>query len=488
MNHEEQMSKNFAWSTISQIATRVLGLAFFVYMSYMLKEKGIGQYNFISSFVVFWFIISDFGAGGFLYREWSRGDVEQKSIEKDFNLVFTMRLIVASFIFIPFFITNWFLNKEIIISLVLYYLAVFLSLTINLADSYLNSVNNFKLVSIRSFIEKMGVILIGAILLLFFHNVEMVFFAIVVSQFISIYYYFSKRFPFKPRIVFDYSRIKKLIVNGLPFVFITLFVSLYSRIDIVMLKFMKDFETVGWYGTAYKFYDVANIFPAILFLPSVFPVLSKINRFESKEKLKDFFNRLLRILFCFGLLTSIFLIFTAPFLVNTFFPASFYPSILAIRILILTLIIGSFSLLFYNLLIIQNREKISLKIIIISCIINIILNIILIPKYSLYGAAWATLIAELVNLFLLQYYVSWEKDSFLIRKISALFIFNVCLMFVVKSFGYMNNLLIGAAYFFFNVFLIYFLKLLNKQDFQIFILPIKNKIQNIFINQNNTSI
>lgn len=488
MNHEEQVGKNVAWSTISQIVTRVLGLIFFVYMSYVLKEKGMGQYNFISSFVVFWFIISDFGAGGFLYREWSRGDIDQKFVEKDFNLVFTMRLIVATIIFIPFLIVNLLFNREIIFSLVFYYIAVFLSLTINLADSYLNSTNNFKLSSIRSFIEKVSVVLVGFIFLLLFHNVESVFIAVILSQFISIYYYFFKRFPFALRIVFDLKRIKELIIMGLPFVFLTIFLSLYSRIDIVMLKFMKGFESVGWYGTAYKFYDVASIFPAILFLPSVFPILSRINRFEDNKTLNGFLNRLLRILFCFGLLMSIFLIFTAPFFINAFFPESFSPSVLAIRILILTLIISSFSLLFYNLLIIQNKEKISLKIIIISCIINVILNIILIPKYSLYGAAWATVIAELVNLLLLQYYAHWEKDSVLMAKIFALFIFNVFVMFLIKFCGYMNNLSIGIVCILVNVALIYYLKLLTKEDFQIFFLPIKNKIQNIFINQDNTNI
>lgn len=488
MNHEEQLGKNFAWGTISQIATRILGLVFFVYMSYVLKERGMGQYNFISSFVVLWFIISDFGAGGFLYREWSKGLTDQKIIEKDFNLVFTMRLIVALLIFIPFFFINWFINKDIIVSLVLYYIAVFLSLTINLADSYLMSINNFKLGSIRIFIEKLGIIIIGGILLFFFKSVEVVFIAIIIAQLISIYYYFSGRFPFGLYVTFDYKRIKELIISGLPFVFIGLFVSLYSRIDIVMLKFMKDFESVGWYGTAYKIYDVASIFPAVLFLPAVFPVLSRINQYESKEKLKDFFNRLLRILFCFSLLISIFLIFTAPLIITAFFPASFLPSVLAVRILILTLILASFSLLFYNLLIIQNKEKLSLKIIIISCIINVILNIVLIPKYSLYGAAWATVIAEFANLFLLQHYVNWEKDISLIRKIILLIIFNVLIMFLIKFSGYMNNLFVGLLCLLFDIFFIYIFKLLNKEDFKMFILPIKNKVQNIFINSNNTNI
>lgn len=484
MNHEEQAGKNFAWGAFSQLITRIFGLAFFVFLSYVLLEKGMGQYNFISSFVVFWFIISDFGAGSYLYREWSKGNTPIEKIEYDFNLIFSTKFFIALAIFIPFLIINWFINNDIFLALVFYYIAVFLSLVTNQADSYLGSANNFKLTAIRQMIEKAVIIVLGGLLLCFVPKVEMVFVAMGLAQFVSIIYYFSGRFPFKLRFIFNWNRIKELFIKGLPFVFFTLVVSLYARIDIVMLKFMQGYDVVGWYGTAYKIFDVANIFPAILFLPAIFPVLSRIFTSGNSDELRNFFNKSIRILFSFSLVVSLFFVFFAPLIIGRFFPDSFSPSVLAVRILILTLVISSFSILFNNLLIIQNKEKITLKLIIISCAVNIALNLILIPKYSLYGAAWATVIAEIVYLFLLQRAASWEKDVQLIKIIGFVILFNIFTLVLIKHFDLTNNLFVGISNLTVNIVMIWLLGLLKKSDLQMFYLPFKNKFKSIFLSQN----
>ena len=122
MNNEEYVGKNFSWGAFSQLITRLFGLVFFIFMSYVLLEKGMGQYNFISSFVVFWFIISDFGAGSYLYREWSKGDTSIENISYDFNLIFSTKFFIALLIFVPFVITNWFVNRDIFLPLILYYI------------------------------------------------------------------------------------------------------------------------------------------------------------------------------------------------------------------------------------------------------------------------------------------------------------------------------------------------------------------------------
>ncbi len=485
MNYEDQVGKNFAWGALSQFVTRVFGLVFFIFMSHVLLEKGMGQYNFISSFVVFWFIISDFGAGSYLYREWSKGKTSIEDISYDFNLIFTAKIIIALLIFIPFLVVNWFVNNDIFLALVLYYTVVFLSLIINQADSYLSSANNFKLGAIRQVIEKSIIILIGTALLLFFPNVEMVFASMIIAQIFSIYYYFTGRFPFKLRCIFNWMRVKELFIRGLPFVFFTLVVSLYSRVDIVMLKFMMGYDVVGWYGTAYKIYDVATVFPAVLFIPALFPILSRLYSSGNSDKLRIFFNKTIRILFSFGLMLSLFFIFFAPIMVISFFPPSFMPSVLAMRILILTLVVASLSILFNNLLIIQNKEKTALKLIVISAIINVLLNVVLIPKYSLYGAAWATVIAEVVYLFLLQHVAVWEKDMKLVGRIAFLVFLNISALFLIKRFGYTNNLFTGVADLVVNALLIWFLRVLTKDDLEMFYMPIKNKIKIMFFNQSD---
>jgi O-antigen/teichoic acid export membrane protein len=479
MDHELQAGKNIAWGAISQIVLRLFGLVFFVYMTYRLQETGMGQYGFVTSFVVFWFIISDFGAGSYLYREWAAGDKKIDEIEKDFNIVFTMRFFISLVVFIPFLIINYYSNQGILLPLILFFIVSFFSSFTSLVDNYLTAISYFKYTTVRVIIEKLTIVVIGGILLFFWPRLEMVFVAMLAAQFVSLVYYYFSVLPFKFKLVFNLERTKVLALKGLPFLLLVLFSSIYYRVDMVMLRYIGNFDAVGWYGTAYKFVDFASMLAAGLYLSSVFPILSKLYK-EEKDKFIDFFYKSFRIVFSLGLLGTIAIIFYSPVLIFWFFPDTFGPSVLALRILILVLVLGALSLLFNCLLFIQNKERTSLYIIIFSACLNIGLNFFLIPKYSLYGAAWATVIAEAINLFLLQHFAKWEKDRKIIIKIIVVVLANAAIMLSLKFIGQLNNLFIGTAVVLLNILALYKIKLWTMDDIAMFWNPIRNKFNTIF--------
>lgn len=480
MDHELQAGKNIAWGAVSQIFLRIFGLVFFVFMTYRLRETGMGQYGFVTSFVLFWFLVCDFGAGGYLYREWSKGDKSVAEVEKDFNVVFTMRFFISLAVFIPFLIINYFINREVLLPLALFFAVTFFSIFTSLVDNYLAAINYFKYTTVRTIIEKLTIVIVGGALLLIWPRLEMVFIAMLVAQFVSLAYYSFSVLPFKFKLVYNLARTKELILKGLPFLFLVFFTSIYSRIDMVMLRYMTNFDAVGWYSASYKFLDTASIIAAGLYLPSVFPILSSLYKEEIKAKFIDFFYKSLRIVFSLTLLLTIAIIFFSPLLISWFFPISFGPSVPALRILILVLVLSAISMLFNNLLFIQNKEKIGLYIIIFSASLNIGLNFLLIPRYSLYGAAWATVLAEGVNLLLLQYFAKWEKDMGIIFKIIAVVSANALIMLVLKAAGQLNNLIIGASIVLLNIAVLYKIKLWTIDDIAMFWNPIKNKFNNIF--------
>lgn len=484
MNNEEQVGKNFAWGALSQVITRIFGLGFFVFMSHILLEKGMGQYNFIVSFVSFAFLISDFGIGNYLYREWSMGNTTLEQVKTDFNINLTVKLIVSAVVFVPFCIINWFINRDIFLPLTLYFFFVVLSSVISQMEVYLASANNFKFAAFRLLLERLVIIILGIIFLLILPNVISVFVAMIISQIAALAYYFFGRFPFKFGFSINWPRTKELVVLGLPFVLFTILVSIYGRIDMAMLKFMKGFETVGWYGAGYKAYELANIFPAVLFLPAIFPILSRVFYLESREKYREFFNRSLRVLFTSSIIISMLFIVFAPYIVSAFFPDSFGPSTLVMRIIVLVLTISSLSVIFNSLIVIQKKEKLSLKIVLVSCLVNVVLNTILIPRYSLYGAAWATVIAELVNLLLLQHYADWDKDKKLLIKMVSVIVVTAGAFLTLKYTGYLNYVPAGVALIIGIGFLIVLLGVIQKSDLQMFYLPFKNKFQSIINKQN----
>ncbi len=78
---------------------------------------------------------------------------------------------------------------------------------------------------------------------------------------------------FLPRV--DWKASIHQMREGIPYFLFTVFGSIYYRIDTVMLSLLTSDRAVGWYGAAYRFFDVLNFLPSI-FTISIFPVLSKL--------------------------------------------------------------------------------------------------------------------------------------------------------------------------------------------------------------------
>jgi len=488
MDYNQQAGKNFIWLTVAQAAVRVLGLVFYLFLAYKLREQGIGEYNFIGSFVPFWFIVIDFGAGEYLYREWTKRQLPKEEIEKDFNILFTTRFFITVAVFIPFVVINYFINRQIVLPLALFYVSMFVAMFLHLYDLYLQSKNLFRYTAIRQVIEKSVMVLVGAALLYFNVSLTMVFIAMLVSQFASALYYYLRVVSFRIRFVWDWQRCRILFSRGLPFMFIAIFASIYSRIDMVMLRYMNGFDSVGWYGAAYKFLDISSLF-SVLFISSIFPLLSELyNSGEAKEKFWQFYYQALRIIFSFGVIVSLSFIAFAPLLVNWFFPASFSPSILALRILMIAQVLMFMSLFFNNLLVIQNKEHKSLLIIIFSAVINIGLNFILIPKFSLYGAAWATVVAEVCNLCILQYFVSWRKNTSILFKMALVICGNALALSLLKAYGLTNNYFADALILLANMLTLFRIGLITREDIKLFINPIHSKFRSMFVSAGDQTI
>ncbi|MBI4553679.1 MAG: flippase [Candidatus Latescibacteria bacterium] len=84
---------------------------------------------------------------------------------------------------------------------------------------------------------------------------------------------------FTPRIVsslppVEWKATAGLIPAGLPYFLWSLFAVAYYRIDAVMLSLLVPETVVGWYGAAYRVFDILMFLPSI-FSVAVFPVLSR---------------------------------------------------------------------------------------------------------------------------------------------------------------------------------------------------------------------
>ena len=88
---------------------------------------------------------------------------------------------------------------------------------------------------------------------------------------------------------------------------------------------------------------------------------------------------------------------------------SYIPSVIALQILIWTIVFMFVNGLSSNFLGSHNKQPIATKITAIGAVTNIILNILLIPKFSYVGSSFATVITELIMTPILIYIV-WKNQ------------------------------------------------------------------------------
>jgi|GEM_PF-3173248 len=195
----------------------------------------------------------------------------------------------------------------------------------------------------------------------------------------------------------DLGFLKELVYSAIPVGLMFAFTAIYLNVDNVLISSIRgDIET-GFYSAAYKI--MAYVKNLIMFyLLVIFPALSHFGR----ETLSGAFAKLL------GKSVELLLIVTLPIafgvfflsgqFIELFFGAGFAPSAQALTLLIWILPIAVLTSLMGHALISVGRQLICGLVTFIGLIVNLVVDLMLIPVYGFMGAAYGILAAEVVVL------------------------------------------------------------------------------------------
>jgi len=183
-----------------------------------------------------------------------------------------------------------------------------------------------------------------------------------------------------------------LLRDSWPLILSGIMVMLYMRIDQVMLGEMIGDTSVGIYSAAIRLTEVWFFIPTAILI-SVFP-----NIIETKKKDEGLYYRRLQRLYTTLTWMAIAIALVVMFLANPVIQVLYGQEFQAAgSVLVISIWAGVF--VFQGLtrskwLVAENLQKYTYFFTGIGVIINIILNLILIPKYEASGAAIATLITQ----------------------------------------------------------------------------------------------
>jgi O-antigen/teichoic acid export membrane protein len=162
--------------------------------------------------------------------------------------------------------------------------------------------------------------------------------------------------------------------------------SLYFRIDTVLLAALRPSSDVGLYSSAYKFLDLALVVAGAV-IGSLFPHLTRelAKKNTDTSQVQHMFN----VLLSFGAAIAVVVWMHAGHLIELGSGSEYLPATTALRLLAPAILVSFVSGLFSGMLLAGHQERLVLLVATVTFVLNVGLNLVLIPAYG-YNAAAAT--------------------------------------------------------------------------------------------------
>lgn len=187
---------------------------------------------------------------------------------------------------------------------------------------------------------------------------------------------------------------KQWITEALPLVLISGLYVINANTDTVMLGFLRDSDHVGIYAAANKATSII-VFIQLAVNKTLSPDFSSLYHQNKREELQTLVSRSVRWMSLASAITAAALIAVGPFYLWLYGPGfsdGYIPLIILCGAKAMTATMGSVSFL----LIMTGNQTIAARNVGITALLNIALNLILIPRLGVIGAAIATATSLLV--------------------------------------------------------------------------------------------
>jgi len=398
MKTVQRIAKNTSVFLIAQIISSVLTFFFFAYTSRYLGPESFGILSFAIALTAIFSILNDLGLGQVTIREIAR---DKSLTSKYIGNIAAIKIILSIITFGLIALTINLLGypKQTIEVVYLLGLSVSCRAFIGMFNSISQAHEKMEYNSIGQILNS-SLMLIGVLFVISkrFNIVGFAFIYFVVSAISLVYYFTICAWKFaKPKIEIDWSFWKSTIKESLPFGLVGIFTMILHLIDTVMLSLMQGNTVTGWYSAAYRAFFVLLLIPSALNV-AIFPIMSYYH-ISSKDSLKFIYEKSFKYLTIIAIPIGIGGTLLAGKIILLVFGKGYQPSIIAFQILIWSAVLIFIGTPGANLFNSTNRQTMLTKIVGISTVLNVFLNLLLIPKYSYIGAGIATVVSMLLISF-----------------------------------------------------------------------------------------
>ncbi len=387
---------NTSWLIAEKIFRLAVGLFVSVWVARFLGPEQFGTLSYAQAFVGLIGAFATLGMDGIVIKHLVKDDENRDLL---LGTAFTLKLfgaMVAVFIISIVTVTTSNDNKEVIIITIIASALVFQSL--NVIDFYFQSIVLSRYIVIVNLISQLVVSLIRIALILseapLITFAYVILFDAVILAVGYIYIYKHKNLSFR-QWHFNKQTASEILKYSWPLAISGIVISIYMKIDQVMIKEMLGKTSVGHYAAAIKISE-AWYFVPIAINSSLFPAI--IN--AKKRSLKEFYDRL-KILYSFMLLSAVAISIPttiySKYIINLLYKEQFDQASTVLMFHIWAGVLVSLGVVTSSIVIANNKQNNALISTSIGAISNIILNLLMIPRFGIIGAAFTTILSQIIS-------------------------------------------------------------------------------------------
>lgn len=403
---KNSLKVNATLNIIKQVCAIIFPLITFPYVSRTLGVDMYGKINFSNSIVSYITLIAGLGVSSYAIREGARIRDDKVKFERFSNEVFSINIVstIFSYIVLFFLILLW--NKLDSYKSLILILSINVLLT-TLGTDWINTVyEDFLYLTIR-YILCQSFAVITTLLFVKSPN-DIALYALfsnlgtILANILNIFYIRKKlnihlKFVLHMNIKNHLKPIMLLFGN-----MISSMIYLYS--DTTMLGAIVGDAAVGYYTVSSKIYSlIKQLINAVSNV--LIPRLSHDLGNSSNKETNSNVNSVLGVLSLLVCPISIGMICMGKQIIYLIAGQEYVSAYFALSILSIALIFSTYACIFVSVIMLaQRKDREILKASGISAFINIVLNFVLIPKFSYNAAAFTTLLSEFVMLVQGVYY------------------------------------------------------------------------------------
>lgn len=370
------------------------------FIQYKVGNQYYGEYFTLFNFSFLFAIFLDFGLVNF-----NNKNIAQNThlLSKHFSNLITLKITMAILYITVTMLAGYLIGFNIRYLKLLFILTInqfFISMVLYLRSNLLG-LHLFKVDSIISVLDRLLMIGIIGVLFINILPIQLNIMTFVYTQVIAyaltagIAFFAvlkqTEHFKLSWNWKFNFLILKK----STPYAILILLMVFYNRLDAVMLERMLPYPEgaiqAGIYAKAFRFLDAVNMI-AYLFSVQLLPIFARL--IEQKQSIEEITKLSFSLIIVAAIITSVSCFFYSKELVALINKGT-TDAAEVFGILMFCFIPISTTYIFGTLLTANGNLKQLNTMAISGIFLNILLNLLLIPKYKSYGSAWASVITQL---------------------------------------------------------------------------------------------